>query len=282
MVQVSAKQAAEAITAFAEALPGPYGYESSIKFIGDQVYVDRFLVTFPKMALELGADLSGLLQKLSFPGAANIEQMANRKTAWKKEWQELLDEGDMVHLGFEAESNSFMCKLYVESTQRTRALWQSDDLPDLKPVPVHRALKWRQAAGGCYRTAYDWLPCSSESQLTAQIEALCGGLNKKILDDLVALAAGRAPIGDLQLLRVSEPASHRQSFDLNFYDAQLRVADVVPLFERLFIAPVLGLHILTHNEIKDQLLGHVAAGVSRENQPFLTVYYGGGERGGFS
>lgn len=270
MPQVSAKEVAEAITSFAESLPGPYGYESSIKFVGGEVFTDRFLVTFPKLALELGAELPALLQQLSFP-----------VTAYGA-WAQLLSDGDMIHLGFEAESDSFICKLYVESTQRTRALWQSDNLPDLEPIPVHRALKWRQGAEDCFKTAYDWLPCSSKSQLTTQIQSLCGGLNKASVDTLVSLVAGRAPIGDLQLLRVSEPGSARQSFDLNVYDARLQIADVVPLLEHLFMEPVLGLHALSGNDIKGKSLGHIAAGVSRDNKPFLTIYYGGGERGSFS
>jgi tryptophan 7-halogenase len=273
MPSLSATEAAQAILHFADGLPGPYGYEPSIKFIGGQVLSHRFLITFPKIALEMGADLTGLLQVLVFPVADHGRLQA------------LLDAGDVIHLGFEQEPAGFVCKLYVEASRRTRELWELKSLPDLEPVSVHKAIKWRKGADQCIETAYDWLPCSSTDLLIQQISVLSGGVLGGeacigALTQLLALATGNAPVSDLQLMSVSESHGPRRSFDLNLYDSGLLVSDSIPLLVDIFV-DLAGLHVLTNGDIKGQALGHIAGGMGRDGTTFLTVYYGAEERGAF-
>ncbi|BFM14260.1 hypothetical protein R50073_04430 [Maricurvus nonylphenolicus] len=271
MAGFSAEDAASAILKFAEALPGPYGYEASIKFIGAELFQHRFLITFPKIAMQHGADLHGLLRSLSFPQSSFSEL------------ERLLDEGDMLHLGFEQEAQHFLCKLYVEDARKIREIWAADAASLPKQVRVHRALKWRSDSEQCIATEYDWLPCCSTDQLISCIQSLCEGVSASVLRQLLDVAAVEAPLEDLQLLRVSEPNSPRQSFDLNLYDAQLRVASVETLLPQLFESGVPGLLSMEAlNPIRDRLMGHIAAGVSRSGERFLTVYYGAEQRGSFA
>lgn len=273
MPSLSATEAAQAILHFADGLPGPYGYEPSVKFTGGQVVSHRFLITFPKIALEMGADLLGLLKRLEFPAVDHTGLQA------------MLGSGDIIHLGLEQESAGFVCKLYVEASKRTRELWELKSLPDLVPVSVHKALKWRQGAIQCIEAAYDWLPCSTIDLLSQKISELGGGaLDDEACADrltqLLTMATVNAHVCDLQLLSVSESHSSRQSFDLNLYDSGLLVSDVAPLLSEVFKISA-GLHVLTNKDIKGQALGHIAAGMGRDSAVFLTVYYGACERGAF-
>lgn len=272
MAELSASKAASAIHQFAEALPGPYGYEASIKFIGAELYQDRFLITFPKIAMQHGADLHGLLQDLSFPVSASAAL------------EDLLGEGDMLHLGFEQEAEAFLCKLYVENALKIRQLWAAPpaNLPE-QEVRVHRALKWRSDSQQCIATDYDWLPCADADQLVSAMTSLCEGVSVGALQQLLAIATKEAPAEDLQLLRVSEADSPRKSFDLNLYDAQLQVCEVETLLPQLFELGLSDQRSLSAlNAVSDRLLGHIAVGVSRDGQQFLTVYYGAEQRGNFT
>lgn len=271
MPVLSANAAADVIRHFADSLPGPYGYESSVKFTGDAVALHRFLVTFPTVALTLGADLVALLTQLQFP-AADLPRL-----------QHMLSAGDVIHLGFEAEAHGYLCKVYVEAAQRTRHLWAAADLPEGVAVNVHRALKWRPTDAHCVETHYDWLPCRSAQNLIGHMQQLCDWLSEQALTELLAPVLARVPVIDLQLLRVSEPGNKRQSFDLNCYDAELCVADLEPwLMAPVMLDKLNSLLQLRELDLGRQSLGHVAAGIARSGQPFLTVYYGGCEKGSFT
>jgi hypothetical protein len=270
-VGLSAGDAARVIHQFAEALPGPYGYEASIKFVGAELFKNRFLITFPKIAVQHGADLHGLLRSLSFPQVSSAEL------------EKLLDEGDMLHLGFEQEAQQFLCKLYVEDARKIRELWSADATSLPSEIRVHRALKWRSDGGQCIATEYDWLPCRNTEQLVLAVQSLCADVSTDVLSRLLGLATADVPAEDLQLLRVSEANSPRKSFDLNLYDAQLQVGDIEPLLLRFFEGggpATLAAGVL--KAVGDRLLGHIAAGVSRGGERFLTVYYGAEQRGGFT
>jgi len=272
---LTASDAAQRILSFADGLPGPYGYERSIKFIGQQVYRDRFLVSFPKLALTLGANLDGLLEQLDFP-AAGVPRL-----------QGFLAEGDILHLGFEGEATAYVCKLYVENAAHIRQLWASASNEPDGAVRVHRALKWwpeNSSESSLLETQYDWLPCADRQALLHSIANLWPTVPRKALSDLLAVACRKVPAKDLQLLKVSEPDSIRNSFDLNLYDACLSLSDVQSILEAMLVD--VGAERSNINAIllplADEALGHVAGGVARNGKLFLSLYFGVVERGRFN
>ncbi|MBQ0721033.1 MAG: hypothetical protein KBT88_03610 [Gammaproteobacteria bacterium] len=262
---------------FADKLPGPYGFERSIKFIGSQIFRDRFLLSFPKVALSMGADFDCLLSELSFPAPAS------------QGLQALLAEGDILHLGFEGETSAYVCKLYVENAQRIRQLWDSplSSAGNTDTINVHRALKWwpcHSPEVSLVEAHYDWLPCADQQALLAGISDLCPREAKRALVDLLLLAAQKVPARDLQLLQVSEPGSVRKSFDLNLYDACLALADVQSILTEMLVACGAEPESVnkTLSPLAHETLGHIAGGVTRNGQSFLSIYFGGAERGSFN
>jgi tryptophan halogenase len=269
MRMVLAEEVAKYIHCFADQLPGPYGFESSVKCVDNQLFSHRFLVTFPKVAIDMGVDLDSFLSALNFPLTGKIKLQA------------LLIKGDIIHLGFEQALNEFVCKIYIEESQRVRQMLQHTGLVDLEKIPVHRALKWYQN-GICIESNYDWLPCSTKKILCQQIQILCPSINGNVIEKLISLVCKKASLQSVQLLQVTEKGNPRKSFDLNLYDAHINVGDIEPLLSNLFTGDALtGLHRFINSDIRDQQLGHLGAGLSREGRPFVTLYYGGSERGDF-
>ncbi len=257
--------AANHILDFADALPGPYGFERSCKFTPAGVNRQRFLVTFPKLALELGADLNGLLERLAFP-ASHCPP-------------DLLNQGDILHLGVDGnELSSDICKLYVEDAARVRQLWQAGDMPVTEAVPLHRAIKWIPGRGTAVETEYHWLPCYSVDDVLTQVQRYTPEFTEGFAA-LLALAVRHCAVADLQLLRVSERQGQRLSLDLNLYDAQLTMAQIWPRLQA-FEAQVASL-AQDSDWTGEEIVGHLACGKERSGDLFVTLYYGACERGGF-
>lgn len=263
--------AAKSVLDFAESLPGPYGYERSIKFTRSGVFDSRFLVTFPAVAIEMGADLSGLLHRLRCPSVAAAEALLKR--------------GSILHLGVEEGQSASVCKFYVEDADRIRDLWEQESLPDDGEFAVHRSIKWQLGASSWVETKYDWLPATTEKGLL-QRASVCLPEAVPLLQQILTQVPSACPMGNLQLLRVSEASNPRLSLDLNLYDAQMRVSSLRDVSSSLLatdaFASLLKSSMAALDTIGNELLGHVAFGVGRDGENFLTVYYGVCERGGFN
>ena len=262
---------AKSILDFADSLPGPYGYERSIKICDAGVFGGRFLVTFPALALEMGADLTGLLQRLQCPRSAPVSQLLKR--------------GSILHLGLEQQREKVVCKLYAEDAARIRELWEREPLPSGGEYPVHRSIKWQSGGSAWVETDYDWLPCTTQSELLMR-GAECLPEAIPLLSELLARVPSSCPVSHLQLLRVSERGNPRLSLDLNLYDAQLLVSSLCEVSEKLApkdpFALLLASSLPALEGIAEEVLGHVAVGVGRDGERFSTIYYGACERGGFN
>ncbi len=263
-------RAAKLVLDFADSLPGPYGHERSIKFDQKCSAGQRFLVTFPSVALEMGADLAGLLQQLNCPSNLPVD--------------DLIRDRAILHLGVEGSGTSAICKLYAEDADTIRQLWSETRLPQ-EPVPVHRSLKWRLDTDQWVATDYDWLPCQQSDQLLGFVRQYVPD-SLPLLRLLLAQVPADCPVSHLQLLRVTEAQNPRLSLDLNLYDSQLSVSVLLEVLRQLNSEDPYGSLLLSGlsqlNGIADQLLGHLAFGVARDGSRFITVYYGVEERGSFS
>lgn len=281
-------QAAKAIEAFASDLPGPYGYERSIKITSAGINQHRFLISFPAVALSYGVDLSRLLDQLCIPAEANVDS--------------LLSHRDIIHLGVESSASGCVCKLYGESAALMRQLWDqsadatglekpqgSQNSQDLGPsntssnlTTVHRALKWKLGSQSLIYSDYDWLPANDAAQLLAHIQHYANDF-LSVVEALLSKVS--CPVSDLHLLRVSEVEQGRLSLDLNLYDSGLTVQALIEVLDgsapsALANSVEADRQVLA--SIASEALGHIAAGVGRDGDLFLSVYYGAQERGDFS
>ena len=135
-------------------------------------------------------------------------------------------------------------------------------------------------------TSYHWHPGLTPEAMHAQISALYGerageepcALALAILD----VAATRLTRGVLRYVEVSEASNPRRSFDLNLYDAGLRMHELEPLLQRMaryFALPGSSFEVLlaTH---RAKLVGHLAGGAHRAGEDFFNIYFGLEERHG--
>jgi hypothetical protein len=94
--------------------------------------------------------------------------------------------------------------------------------------------------------------------------------------EITALAAARIRSNDsFVYVEAAEKGNPRRSFDLNFYKAGLRVADLRPALSRLRARYAIDKSKFESllDECAAQPFGHLSGGRGREGEDFLTVYY---------
>ncbi len=256
------------LATFAEALEAPYGFERSVKFSERQMLDDRFLMTVHKASL--GKSPEHRLRKLC--------QQLNAPTDTFEAILALLPEADIVHLGFEAESEARLCKLYVEFASTVRATLEKG--PIKAPLLVHKALKWDVAKPQHHAITDYWL--KPDIGVSRWLNELLAGDNQKdhelssFIQQVLLLAAERVPEEELMCLEVNEPCNPRNSFDLNLYDTEMVLGDIRHLLEQLTqafqVEPGKVALWLANNA--GQPLGHLSSGIARTGRPFATIYFG--------
>jgi tryptophan halogenase len=246
----------------------PYQYERSFRMCDRALLANRFLLTLdadniPGNAL---ARTLEICDKLRIPGSARESAEANFATA------------KCIHFGFESDDEAIVCKLYLEravpppEVQRARR--------DGQPALLHLALKWDPIKGTAVTTRYFWRPAFSAAEMEDRLAHVYRDgphasleLAKAVLD----LTKGRVATEQLQYLEVEEAENARRSFDLNLYNARLRVSDMQHLLlhrmrEHFNVRP--GRLQALYDQIKDKALGHLAGGVHRDGEDFFNIYYG--------
>jgi tryptophan halogenase len=113
-------------------------------------------------------------------------------------------------------------------------------------------------------------------RLQATIDPSRHGALLELVQGIARQASERIAPGEIQYLEVTEEGNPRRSFDLNVYKSGLRLQDLNPELLRALayygipfsrFAPL-------YQRIKRERLGHLAGGVDREGNDFMTVYYG--------
>lgn len=250
----------------------PFGYERSVKATPAGLQTERFLVSLHRTSLGLapGKTLDDLVMRLGMPEQERAEAA------------DLIADADILHLGYEDGPSGALYKLYVEWSSRTDAAWSGADETGVEPMLVHRAYKWRPEGGHPpIVTLYHWPQVRSPEDIEARLSRIAdawGAAGTPVLDTaraILRLARERGR-GSVHYLEAREEPGQRLSYDLNLYACGLSVAEAEPLLGQAFVdlgippqaaAAVLG-------ERLQETLGHVAGGVGRDGQPFLTVYSG--------
>jgi hypothetical protein len=251
-----------------ETLGAPYGLERSVKITQGTLADDRCLITIGCGALGR-APAERLLQigrELQIPQSFADALPASLRHA------------DVVHFGYEAGSGHEVYKIYLEYASRVRqAMAATSQTPQL----VHLAYKWAPLhPNSAAVTRYTWVPCRTRNELEAKLRSLLPAKEApRALScalGLVSRVASFADSGELLLMDVEEDGNPRRSCDLNVYDAALRMHEITDLLDaamRDFAVPKPRSQSL-FDRSANKALGHLSAGVGRNGQEFVTIYFG--------
>ena len=235
-----------------------FGRERSFRLSRGSLLTDRFLVSLSTTGVAVDR-IVGACRQLKMPdSAANAVGTMVRGARF-------------VHLGFERSDGSYLYKVYLESPMTSRPAG---------PVVLHQAYKWDpRRPEKCVLTKYVWHPDLSIEQVIDRLAMIyhADGTAPSfdITGGILRLAAGRMD-GPVRYMEVSEDGNDRRSFDLNLYDAALRIADLLPFLGRMcarYAIPPENFYAFC-GPIQQQAFGHLAGGIHRAGEDFFTVYFG--------
>lgn len=251
-------------------------HERSFKLVAGRILDQRLLVSVPLAAF--GHEPSTLLRKwcdaLAMPALYWPAMEAN------------LPDARYVHLGFEQAGRGAVYKIYLEFP----TAGQSEPIPGSgvydRPL-VHLAFKWDPERTSVTAVAHYRRLATPSPELVRRVlagyysSAEARNPMPAFAEHVFAAALRRMSPTELVLLEVREQGNPRRSFDLGVYDALLQVADIADwlgdeLWQHLAIDGSQGRRMLA--AIETERVGHVAGGIARDGQEFVTVYYGARRR----
>lgn len=202
-------------------------------------------------------------------------------TASRAAYEQDLARATHLYLGFEGGPNSLSYRIYLEFPVDLARHARDPSTGAVPPALLAKGYKWdalqgeTQAAAVC--THYHWHPRITLGEIAHKARELGARTEPTatLLDAVMDLARQRSNAMDWMYLEANEPGLVRQSFDVNFYSAKLRLRDLAHALstacEHFGIDKAETARWLA--EAGDATLGHVSGGVGRDGQPFLTVYY---------
>ncbi|MEP2531202.1 hypothetical protein [Shimia sp.] len=162
---------------------------------------------------------------------------------------------DVIHFGYEPEAGAEMLKCYLEFTTPLRQ----------HPQMRFFALKWRQDgawAHSKYKLCEGFDMETRKAILETHIEA---GPQCDVMVGFSEQVGQDAPF-----LEVTEPGNPRVSVDLNLTSMSKRIGELTNALQLL-----LGKQAIPYlEEYRDDKVGHVSAGIARDQRAFSTVYHG--------
>jgi hypothetical protein len=250
-----------------ETLGAPYGLERSVKITRGALADDRCLISLGRSAFgEAPADRLVEMGRTFHmpPRFADALPVA-------------LERADIVHFGYEAGRQHDVYKIYLEYASEARNAMATSRTP----VLVHLAYKWvAQKPDSSTVTRYTWVPCRNRAEIEVKLQELIpfneAANARRCVFGLLARIARFADTGELLLMEVEEPDNPRRSCDLNVYDAGVRMHDITDLIDATlndFAVPSAQARMV-FDRVGDRALGHLSAGVGRDGQEFVTLYFG--------
>ena len=260
-----APAAARPLLGLVRALGVGFGFEKSFKMGPGGLRDDR-LILGVRTRLAGAAALLDVCRSIDMPP----EYLA--------QFESRLAEANTAGFGFEGDEHGGVYKAYLEFWE---PLWQrvQREPDDTSPALLFLGFKWgvRDAARRALAryTCHPLLPVPAiRRRLDALYEAQPGSPSLHAAREILALAAARVGGDSFVYVEAEEEGNPRRSFDLNFYKARLRVADLRPalrgLGERYAIASSFE---DVMRQAGDRPFGHLSGGVGRDGDDFLTVYY---------
>lgn len=272
-----AAQAADRLLGLASNVPLA-GVERSCKFSQGVLSRERLLIGQARAQLA-GTALEAAHVALGMPSSATPSYEQDHQRA------------NFVYVGFDGGTDSLSYRIYLEFPVNLAHQYDPATGQMAKAL-LARGYKWD--AIHPQRDQYDvtdywWHPKLTADQITQKLAVLWSqhtnapaALPAKALDvtqalvsKAIDLARQRSNALDWQYLQATEPTSARHSFDLNVYQADLRLSALAG--ELAALGDAMGIaadDIATlMNDAGTSTLGHVSGGLGRDGLPFLTVYY---------
>lgn len=227
----------------------PILFEPSVKAVQGNLVTGRYLLSFPRAALGPGPKrkLRQMLIDLGTPpeGLARLDLIQSGSRS--------------VHFGYEPDPSGTLIKCYLEFPPN------GQPLPDL----TFLAIKWRHD-GTLAETLYFDRDASGPQ---VQDNLLCDVVPEgRVRSAMLRLADMTRVHSALRFLEVVEPGSARRSIDINLSESNATLGSV-----QAFLSEFLGggddvdAYLRTHANDK---IGHIAAGTTRDGNPFGTLYHG--------
>jgi hypothetical protein len=247
----------------------PANYERSVKFSRDGIFANRYLLALTQADVPLW-QVATELNQLRMP-----QRMLAR-------FVELFPVGSKWMMGFEEGARRSTYRAYVEFAGGT---YEGNESP---PGPLakghsqegelsHFGFKWDAATGVATETSQYWyVPALTIDELGAVVHPAVAKASRTIgavVNGVMELVDSDA--AKVKLLVTSDDSGRRISIDLNLYELELHVGDIIPLLQ--VVATEWGLNGGEFQRLKglcqDSSLGHVSFGTSVLQDEFVTVYF---------
>jgi hypothetical protein len=244
------------------------GYEHSFKFLNGMLLCERFLFGVKRPPGSAREDDSIM----------NICHQINMPKEFREMFRSELHKANFALFGFEKGEGDRVYKAYLEFTGRLSEAVKQDPRPE--NVLIYSGFKWDISDNSRkVMTEYYAYPLFFAKEMALRVlRSIYGGLRDDpypILDDILDLAGSRTQPGEILYCEAMEAGNLRKSFDINMYLADLRMAEIYPLF--LKMARHYSIDLDSFDElyegVKDQKFGHLSGGIDREGRDFLTVYF---------
>jgi tryptophan halogenase len=205
-----------------------------------------------------------------------LDMPSGARSAYEHDYQR----ANFVYLGFDGTADSLSYRFYLEfpvnlahqldpaTGQLTKALWA-------------RGYKWDALGPDQQKhdvTEYWWHPRLTVEQISRKVNALVSQQSdaaKALTGKAIDLARLRSNALEWQFLEATEPASARHSFDLNLYQADVRLTELTA--ELTALGSTMGIPsdevTAFMRDAGASTLGHVSGGLGRDGLPFITLYY---------
>ncbi|MBL8816562.1 MAG: hypothetical protein JNL58_11075 [Planctomyces sp.] len=239
------------------------GAEASIKLSARRICTDRLLAAVERRSLDWSQ-----LRELCESMKLREDDLAPFSRAF--------EEANQVGFGIEVEQSRVVYKLYFEFWDRLVREIRSDPR-NVTPRPLHLGLKWEPSAPGKVTSAtYTCFPLLSiigiQDRLTAFQDS--NSISMRTTQAIMSRTAPRLRSDSFIYLEAGEESTKRRSYDLNFYKAKCRVAEVLDILDSARAAYGLPAQATWQLEsASNHLLGHIGGGQGRDGHDYLTIYY---------
>jgi hypothetical protein len=244
-------------------------FEPSFKMARNQLFENRFLLG---VTLLKSGDQDDLIARI----CTHSGMPPNLLVAFEQS----LPDANYVYFGAEKNEQTLIFKVYLEFRDKVQ-IELAAGCGNGRPHLLFTGFKWDTTSPTLQAvTEYAWYPSLSMQDIHEQLRMFIEpNQHRELLElaeDVTAQAAEKIPVGDIQYLEVTEKGNRRRSFDINVYKSGLSVEDLFPHLLpalRHYAIPEEKIESL-YQKIRMERFGHLAGGIGRDNQDFMTVYYG--------
>ena len=207
------------------------------------------------------------------PGLADKKQEKERLLV---SFEKILPDLSFVHFGYEERENTCGYKIYGEYGSNRKAI------PQMKaPFLIGLGFKWdvfqpeRQVT-----TKYLCVPGLTQASMQARIEDTFQTKENAMLieasKDILKQSLEKIPLNDVIYLEVADGNGPRRSFDINVYDAGLRMKHIHQPIKKIFqhFSIPDSVYGSIYNPKNEYLFGHISGGVDRDGKAFVSIYGG--------